>query len=107
MRAMISLFLLSALAAGCGSPNQARTTAPDLGDQTVKDSVLGPVDPAKDGQLDQILDDKLGPGEADTDADGAGGHVDCHESCCPPELLIPDPDGMIECCLCDRNSDDQ
>ena len=25
----------------------------------------------------------------------------CEISCCPPNLQIPDPDGMMECCFCE------
>jgi hypothetical protein len=26
----------------------------------------------------------------------------CHESCCPPQLRVPGPDGTVECCLCEE-----
>jgi len=86
---------------GCRVPQQAYNPPPVEGDDTVPETVLGPIDPIADGQLHQIVDDKLGTTEAG-DAGADDDHYQrCHVACCPEELRVPAPDGTIECCFCE------
>jgi hypothetical protein len=74
------------------------------GDHEVPETVLGPIDPVADGQLHQIVDDKLGTVGPDAGS-AKDRYGECHPSCCPLELRVPDPDGAIECCFCEPDTD--
>jgi hypothetical protein len=89
---------------GCRVPQQAYNPPPVEGDHTVPDTVLGPIDPVADGQLHQIVDDKLGTKEPDAGADNPE-YQRCHPACCPPEARAPGPEGEIECCFCESDPD--
>jgi len=53
------------LVLGCRVPQQAYNPPPVEGEHEVPETVLGPIDPLADGQLNQIVDDTLGGSEPD------------------------------------------
>lgn len=105
MKQLLLVGAVCLLALGCRPPQHATNPPPVEGDYTVPETVLGPIDPVADGQLHQIIDDKLGQPASDAGAADDEDYRDCHESCCPPDLRVPDPDGAIECCLCEPGPD--
>jgi len=104
MSAVLAL-AASLLVLGCRPPQQAYNPPPVEGDHTVPDTVLGPIDPVADGQLHQIVDDKLGTTEGDAGAAVVREYARCHPACCPPEARLPGPEGEIECCFCEPDTD--
>ena len=97
--------LAGMLALGCRVPQQAYNPPPVEGDHEVPETVLGPIDPIADGQLHQIVDDKLGTEEGDAGEAEERKYARCHPACCPPGVRAPGPEGEIECCLCEPDAD--